>query len=257
MPTKRPAKKTCFVIGPIGSAGSDERRHADMLLNAIIREVLEKSEQFDYQVKRADKDADPGMINDRMIHDILNSDLAIADLSFLNPNAFWELGLRHSAMKPVIHIAADGTKLPFDNIGHRAIFVDLRDWDSQEAARKALGEAVKATQAADYRVSNPITQANASFQFRQSADTTEQMLAEAFDEIRQIKRRLDIGIRINESYLSPTDTGLVDARMPGISRNALLDLNRVAEANRRLLREGTVPIDQSGNIIDEGDSDES
>lgn len=190
MTAKKPTKKTCFVIGPIGSAGTDERRHADMLLNAVIRPVLEMGGDYDYEVKRADEDADPGMINDRVIHDILKSDLAIADLSFLNPNAFWELGLRHSAMKPVIHIAAQGTKLPFDNIGHRAIFVDLGDWHSQVAAQKALSAAVNAVEATGYRVTNPITQAKASLQLRESTDSSDQMLAELMDVVRALERRL-------------------------------------------------------------------
>src|SRR4051794_19221992 len=96
--------KTCFVIGPIGSVGSDPRKHADLLLNLIIKEVLESAE-FGYRVKRADEDTAPGMINDRVIYDVLNSDLAVADLSFLNPNAVYELGIRHATLKPVIHIA--------------------------------------------------------------------------------------------------------------------------------------------------------
>src|SRR5262249_40853819 len=48
------SKKLCFVIGPIGSEGSDERRHADWLLNGIVRPVF--AEHFsDYKVERADK----------------------------------------------------------------------------------------------------------------------------------------------------------------------------------------------------------
>lgn len=191
MPAKKPAKKTCFVIGPIGKPGSDERRHADMLLNAIVREVLERSGEFNYQAKRADEDADPGMITDRVIHDILNAELAIADLSFLNPNAFWELGLRHSAMKPVIHMAAVGTELPFDNIGHRAIFVDLGDWRSCEEAREKLAKMVSATEAEDYQPSNPITQANASFRLRDSSDSTDQLLVDMAARIRALERRFE------------------------------------------------------------------
>jgi hypothetical protein len=72
------------------------RAHADLLLNLVIKEVLETPE-FGFAVKRADEDADPGMINDRVIQDILNSELAVADLSFLRPNAFYELGIRHAA----------------------------------------------------------------------------------------------------------------------------------------------------------------
>src|SRR2546421_13051783 len=107
------AKRLCFVIGPIGKEGTSERKHSDLLLNAIIKDVLQGPD-FSYTVKRADEDADPGMIGDRVISDILNAELVISDLSDLNPNAFYELGIRHSTLKPAIHIARAGTVLPFD-----------------------------------------------------------------------------------------------------------------------------------------------
>src|SRR5688572_11817576 len=97
----------CFVIGPIGSDGSPERKHSDLLLHAVIKDVLERSE-FGYKVKRADEDADPGMIGDRVVSDIVNSELIVADLTGLNPNVFYELGIRHSTEKPAIHIAKSG-----------------------------------------------------------------------------------------------------------------------------------------------------
>src|SRR5438105_4668276 len=108
----------CFVIGPIGKDGSPERKHSDLLLNAVIKQVLQKTE-FGYVVKRADEDADPGMIGDRVISDIINAELVVADLTDLNPNAFYELGIRHSTEKPAIHVAKAGTGLPFDNVAHR------------------------------------------------------------------------------------------------------------------------------------------
>lgn len=108
-----PQKPLCFVIGPIGKEGSEERRHADFLLYGLIKHVLE-AEEFGYRVKRADEDADPGMISDRMISDIVNAELVVADLTDLNANAFYELGIRHAAEKPVIHVAKAGTVLPFD-----------------------------------------------------------------------------------------------------------------------------------------------
>ncbi len=87
--------RSCFVVGPIGKDGSTERKHADLLLNAVIKHVLE-NEAFGYKVKRADQDADPGMIGDRVITDVIKSSLVVADLTDLNPNAFYELGIRHS-----------------------------------------------------------------------------------------------------------------------------------------------------------------
>jgi hypothetical protein len=147
----------CFVIGPIGKDGSPERKHADLLLHSVIKEVLE-AEEFGYRVKRADEDADPGMISDRVISDIIHAELVVADLTELNPNAFYELGIRHSAEKPAIHVAKLGTPLPFDNASHRTIFIDLSDWQSIQRGRTQLAGSARAIQDPDFQISNPITQ---------------------------------------------------------------------------------------------------
>jgi hypothetical protein len=63
-------KRRCFVIGPIGKEGSIERKHADMLLNAVVREALKDCDP-PYELVRSDEVADPGMITDRMIHEIM------------------------------------------------------------------------------------------------------------------------------------------------------------------------------------------
>lgn len=179
----------CFVIGPIGKDASSERKHSDLLLHAVIKEVLQQKE-FGYTVKRADEDTDPGMIGDRLISDILNAELVVADLTDLNPNAFYELGIRHSTLKPTIHVARTGTPLPFDNISHRTIFVDLNDWQSITSARTRLADSVRAITAADFKVSNPITQANASFRMRQSADPSERVIAELQERLDAVESSL-------------------------------------------------------------------
>lgn len=205
-PEERPAEKPlCFVIGPIGKDGSEERKHADMVLNAVVKHVLE-SEEFGYRVKRADEDADPGMIGDRMITDIIHADLVVADLTGLNANAFYELGIRHSTEKPAIHIARAGTVLPFDNVAHRTIFVDLGDWHSIEAARKRLAESARHIKSPDFKVSNPITQANASFKMRESADPRDRLIADLQErmsrfeasQFQPVSRKLRPNIPIND-----------------------------------------------------------
>jgi hypothetical protein len=185
---RTPTKPLCFVIGPIGKVGSAERKHADLLLNAVIRHVLE-ADNFGFAVKRADEDADPGMIGDRVIADIIHAKLVVADLTDLNPNVFYELGIRHSTEKPVIHLARSGTLLPFDNVTHRTIFVDLTDWQSTEEARGRLAASARAVQSPTYTVSNPITQANASFKMRQSADPIDRALALMQDRITSLEHR--------------------------------------------------------------------
>jgi hypothetical protein len=186
-PTKSTsAQPLCFVIGPIGKDGSDLRKHSDLLLHAVIKHVLE-ADEFGYQVKRADEDTDPGMIGDRAVADILRAELVVADLTDLNPNAFYELGIRHATEKPTVHIAKFGTPLPFDNIHHRTIFVDLSDWQSIEMGRTRLSESARAIKNPNFKVSNPITQANASFKMRTSADPQDVILAEIKERLATIE----------------------------------------------------------------------
>ncbi len=201
------AKPLCFVVSPIGQPGSPERRHADFVLKGLIRHVLEP---LNYEVKRADDDARPGMISDRVIRDVTTAELVVADLTFLNPNVFWELGVRHSAEKATIHIALSGTPLPFDNFGHDTIFFDTTDWDSLETTRRRLGDAAKHTQAADYVVSNPITQSNASFAMRNSEDPKDQIVADLVDKVSRMSARLaDMGRQIEQAR-QPTRSALAD-----------------------------------------------
>ena len=90
------------------------------------------------------------MIGDRVISDIIHAELVVADLTDLNPNAFYELGIRHSNEKPTIHIARRGTPLPFDNLAHRTIFIDLADWESIQRGRDQLTRSARAIQDPGY-----------------------------------------------------------------------------------------------------------
>jgi hypothetical protein len=114
-----PRTKLCFVVGPIGELGTEIRKHADWLLNGIIRPALDEFHAF--HVKRADHDVRPGLIDVQMINDIIDADLVIADLSLRNPNAFYEIGIRHMTRKPIIHMQLATESTPFDVSQYRAI----------------------------------------------------------------------------------------------------------------------------------------
>lgn len=184
---KETQPKRCFVIGPIGADNSEEREHADMLLQVVIEPVL-SNDPFGYQVIRSDSISDPGMINDKMIHEVINADLAIADLTYLNPNAFYELGIRHAVKKPVIHMARSGTKLPFDNMAQRTIFLSTTNINSMNAAKETLAGYVTTVEDEDYVLTNPITQSNASYEIMTSGDPMMQVTADILDRIGRLER---------------------------------------------------------------------
>ena len=107
-----------------------------------------------------------------------------------SPNAFYELGIRYAAERPVVHIARDGTELPFDNAGQRTIFVDLGKWESIVACRTAVAAAVRQITSPGFKLSNPITQANASFRMRHSSDDRDEVILKLIDQIDALSRRL-------------------------------------------------------------------
>src|SRR3546814_9033715 len=102
--TKKPEVKHCFVIGPIGSEGSETRIAADWLLNGIVKPVMDN---FAFLVRRADEIPEPGMIDSQVIKSVHDADLVVADLSKHNAKAFYELAIRHMVEKPVIHMIED------------------------------------------------------------------------------------------------------------------------------------------------------
>jgi hypothetical protein len=181
--------KRCFVISPIGAAGSPERKHADMTHHAIIRPALAEC-GITFDVKRADDSAEIGMVTDHIITEILESDLIVADLSFLNPNVFYELGIAHSAEKPVIHIAHRETKLPFDNIGMRAVMFDLSDWDSHLDAKTQIGEAARNALTQGSAISNPVTHARGWKKLKASADSEQAIVANLVEDVAVLKKVL-------------------------------------------------------------------
>jgi hypothetical protein len=144
-------------------------------------------DQLEYDVKRADEEPSPGMISDHIINEILNSELVVADLTFLNPNVFYEIALRHMAEKPIIHMAANGTQLPFDNFGYRAIMFDIITVQGHEKAQADLRLAITEVRKPSYKVSNPVTQARGFAKMATSADSTERMVASLAGEVANLR----------------------------------------------------------------------
>lgn len=116
--------KTCFFITPIGDDNSEQRKHADLILKHVLTPV---AEEFGLQVVRADKIERSGLITQQIFEQIVRAKLCVADLSFNNPNVFYELGVRHTCKLPTIQLIRKGDKIPFDVAQGRTIQIDTSD----------------------------------------------------------------------------------------------------------------------------------
>jgi O-acetyl-ADP-ribose deacetylase (regulator of RNase III) len=78
-----------------------------------------------------------------MISHIFHDDVAVVDLSTLNPNVFYELGVRHALRRSVtVLLRRKGTKTPFNIQGFSSIDYDPDDEQSLKQARTKIAEHV-------------------------------------------------------------------------------------------------------------------
>ena len=127
--------KTCFIISSIGKEGSPTRQRSDEVYELIFEPILK---ELGYKVTRADKIGSPGLISRAIVNEIINSDLAIADVSDENPNVFYELAIRNAVKKPVIVIKGLDQTMPFDIYDKRAIPLDMTRPRVWEKAKEVL-----------------------------------------------------------------------------------------------------------------------
>lgn len=95
--------KSCFVVMPIGESESAEHRH----FRVLYEEIAPVLRQRGYDVKRVDDIHRGGAITKDIVLSLGQSDLVIADLTNVNPNVMYELGVRHA-------LRGKGTILVFD-----------------------------------------------------------------------------------------------------------------------------------------------
>lgn len=142
--------KTCFVIMPYGrmekpapsaAHSASERQHFDEVYDFICKVVAE----LGIRPLRSDRSAEALPIHAKMLTDIIDADLAIVDITNLNPNVFYELGVRHTARRhSTVLIGFAGTAPPFNLSGVRVISYDLTNSESIAASTKKLRDAVVA-----------------------------------------------------------------------------------------------------------------
>ena len=95
-------------------------------------------------VQRADSSVYPNPIVADILEEIERAEIIIADLTDLNPNVLYELGIAHVRCDSVILLCKQGQQLPFDLAFIRCIFYDLSNRDGLIAFSERLGKTLDA-----------------------------------------------------------------------------------------------------------------
>ena len=153
------AKKRCFVLMGFG-VKVDYKSNRSLDLDKTYKIIKRAVEGAGLECIRADDIVHSGVIDKPMYENLLEADVAIADLSTSNENAIYELGVRH-ALKPrtTIVIAEKQFKFPFDLehivIRHYEHLGTGIDYDEAVRLENELTKAVKTISAGD-NVDSPV-----------------------------------------------------------------------------------------------------
>lgn len=116
-PRLREFLDTCFVMMPFGEW--QNLYYKEIYIPAIKDAGLEPV--------RGDELYHTGSVVEQIWDQINKAKLLVADLSGRNPNVFYELGLAHAAIKPVVFTASSIDDVPFDLRHLRVIVYDVRE----------------------------------------------------------------------------------------------------------------------------------
>jgi hypothetical protein len=122
-PRGREFLETCFVMMPFGEWF--DRYYQEIYIPAI--------REAGFEPVRADELFTTGSVVEQIWEEIVKAKLLLADLSGKNPNVFYELGLAHAAVKPVVFTASKVDDVPFDLRHLRVIIYEIQvpDWGAR------------------------------------------------------------------------------------------------------------------------------
>jgi hypothetical protein len=142
-------------------------------------------------VERSDEIAAPGSINSQVITRLMGAELVVADMSFHNANAFYELTIRHAAQLPAIHMIRRDFNIPFDVAGFRAVRFSIQKYEDLEEARKEFRDTVAEVQKPDFQVENPVAHVQGMIELRKRATPVERLFADELEAIRGRMEKLE------------------------------------------------------------------
>lgn len=132
----------CFVVMGYGKKTDYKLSRVldlDFIYNNLIKPVLSSIDQI--ESRRGDEVSGSEIIDTSMFELLLSADIVVADITTLNPNAIYELGIRH-ALKPysTIILSLDKEELPFDFNHNRILQYQLKDLHNSNLLRKKKEE---------------------------------------------------------------------------------------------------------------------
>jgi len=229
-----PDKAECFVIMPISDpdgyiAGHFKRVFEDLFIPACDR--------AGYHAIRADQVRQTNLIHLDVLQKIINSPMAICDLSSRNPNVLFELGLRQAFDKPVVLVQEAGTPQIFDinplryteyrkEMLYRQV---MEDQENLTAAITATREAIKDSKSINSIVKLLSLTQPASLTTISETDKESALLQVIMTELSNLRREVKAGLRSAPEGLSYSEQSRPLLKHEQGQSSSFIDLQDVIE----------------------------
>lgn len=180
--------KLCFVVMPFGRTAEEERWFKGWF-SAVIEPAISTAGYDPILSAAVDQ---PSAINDEIRSHLVFDAMAVVDLGGRNPedppnpNVMYELGIRHAFGLPVVLLAWDGQRLPFD-VGNQRAILSRRDFLDMEPTREKLVRFIHA--ASQRKFYNPMEAVGreAAIEKASLALGEESLLAALASEVRDLR----------------------------------------------------------------------
>lgn len=141
-----PVNNDCFIIMPI----ADHSDYKDGHFKRVYEDILAPAcRGAGYRPVRADDVAQTNLIHLDILQKLLESPMAICDLSTRNPNVLFELGLRQAFDKPTVLVQEVGTPQIFDiNLFRYTQYRNGLDYRDVLADQKSIQKVLEETKLA-------------------------------------------------------------------------------------------------------------
>jgi hypothetical protein len=212
--------KDCFVIMPF----SNSETHTEQEWTEIFEHFFKPAwNSFNIDCHRTN--VPRGSITEDIIERLLTASIVFADLTDLNPNVMYELGVRHTFKKPSVMVKAKGSQIPFD-VNVYKIFEYQYTPKGSEELKNYISSVIEHIQRNPNKPDNPVWNYRSSSDFLmdyyRNRDSIQKLTAltvelnsnlnrcnALLDKIKELDLSIDY-VRMNQRDQSILDEGISD-----------------------------------------------
>jgi tetratricopeptide (TPR) repeat protein len=208
--------KTCFVIMPFGTKPVGRHKvNFDRVYDEIFKPAVASvklPEGGGLRPARTDKDFFTGDIGQEMFQYLNESRFAIADITSLNPNVMYEIGVRHAARQSGTAIFRQGdATIPFDINHIKAFPYSYRPEKNAEAARRLIRRVLRESLAQN-ALDSPVQIALQAQRQEPRRDEMQALLLDAENALRRFDRPAAIA-KLREALAAAEGNALIHVRL--------------------------------------------